>query len=55
MFWDDASDSNETQVLKNLIFMKMPVTNAERDSFSPVFLIVIVVVVVLVVIFSVKG
>ena len=37
MLWDHEDDSEVTQRFKNLAFLDMPLTNAERDEVMPAF------------------
>lgn len=48
MFWDKDDDSESTQRLKNLLFLKMSVTNKKRDESMPILGCVLVIVILVV-------
>ena len=53
MFWDDDSDSKEWQIFKNLTFLKMPMTNKDRDDAMPTVSIIMVIVLIVIILFAI--
>ncbi len=47
MFWDDDSDSEGWQMLKNWSFLNMPLNNKDRDEMMPVFGIIMLTIIAL--------
>lgn len=57
MFWDDENDSESWQMFKNFAFLKLPVTNKDRDeAFSGsslgIALVIILIIFALIAIFA---
>lgn len=53
MFWDDKDDSESWQIFKNLTFLKMPMTNKDRDQAMPAVSIIITIVLIVIILFAI--